>query len=63
MIAPLTPENAIVAVLIATGGLWWFRMLVPAVRKMQTLPRIGIYAGIWLAYAILVLMVIQRTGG
>ena len=52
----------IVAALIASAGLWWFRLLLPVVRKQPKTTRFGVYALVWLAYFILTILVINRSG-
>jgi len=51
-----------VASLIATAGLWWFRMVLKSVRRLATPTRFGVYAAVWLAYFILIIIVIGKTG-
>lgn len=53
---------AFVAALIASVGLWWFRVVLPVVRKQPKTTRFGVYALVWLAYFILTIMVINRSG-
>lgn len=43
---------------IATLGLWWFRLMLPVVRRQPKTTRYGVYALVWLAYFILTLIVI-----
>jgi hypothetical protein len=60
----VTQESLIaagVAALIACLGLWWFRLLLPAVRKQPKATRYGVYGLVWLAYFILTMMVIGRS--
>lgn len=57
-----TINAAIVGVIISTVGLWWFRLMLPNVRAMPRTTRFGVYALIWLAYFILTLLVIKRSG-
>ena len=52
----------LVAALIACLGLWWFRLVLPVVRKQPQVTRFGVYALVWLAYFILTIMVINRSG-
>ena len=47
-----------VAALIASAGLWWFRLLLPVVRKQPKTTRFGVYAIVWLAYFILTMMIV-----
>ena len=49
---------ALVAAGIATLGLWWFRLMLPVVRRQSKTTRYGVYALVWLAYFILTLIVI-----
>ncbi len=51
-----------VAAAIASGGLWWFRLILPVIRKQPRTTRLGVYALVWLAYFILTIMVINRSG-
>ncbi|MAW82325.1 MAG: hypothetical protein CMI63_18965 [Parvularcula sp.] len=59
-------ENALiaglVAALIASAGLWWFRLILPVVRKQPKTTRYGVYAIVWLAYFILTMVVIGQSG-
>lgn len=52
----------IVAAAIACAGLWWFRLILPVVRKQPKTTRYGVYALVWLAYFILTIVVINRSG-
>ena len=52
---------AMVATIIATFGLWWFRLLMPMIKKQSKITRMGVYAVVWLAYFILTMMVIARN--
>lgn len=47
--------------IVASLGLWWFRLVLVNVRKMQLAPRLGVYALIWLAYFILTMKLIEMT--
>jgi len=51
----------VAAALIASMGVWWFTVVLPAVKNMPKLRRQGIYGALWLAYFILVLIVINQT--
>ncbi len=53
---------SIAAAVIASIGLWWFRLVLPVFRKKPKTTRYGIYAFVWLAYFILTVIVITRTG-
>jgi len=55
-------DEIFVAVLIATAGLWWFTLILKSTRKLPAMTKYGVYALIWLAYFILVMLVIQQTG-
>ncbi|MEO1135573.1 MAG: hypothetical protein AAFW68_03045 [Pseudomonadota bacterium] len=57
-----TLTAAFVAVLIASVGLWWFRLILPVIRKQPQPTRYGVYAAVWLAYFILTMIVIGRSG-
>ncbi len=48
------------AAIIATLGLWWFRMILKDVRTLPPATRFGIYALIWLAYFVAVMLLIAR---
>ncbi|MBL4618867.1 MAG: hypothetical protein GXP04_01475 [Alphaproteobacteria bacterium] len=50
----------IAAVVIASIGLWWFRLVLPSLSKHPKVTRYGIYAALWFAYFILTLIVIGR---
>jgi len=50
-----------VAALIATAGLWWFRMVLKQrLLRMQPMLRFGVYALIWLAYFIPVVILASQ---
>ncbi|MEL6111411.1 MAG: hypothetical protein AAFR20_01280 [Pseudomonadota bacterium] len=57
----LDPANIFVATLIATVGLWWFDKVLPSVRTQRPPVRLGLYAGIWLAYFVVIMILIDRT--
>jgi hypothetical protein len=42
-------------------GLWWFQLVLPAVRKLPKITRHGVYAAIWLAYFILSMILIKNA--
>ena len=52
---------ALGAALIATFGLWWFRLVLTGVRKLPKSSRYGVYALVWLASFILTLIIIGQT--
>lgn len=52
----------IAAIIIASIGLWWFRVVMTGVKKQPKVTRYGIYALIWLAYFITTLLVIGNSG-
>ena len=53
----------LVAALIATAGLWWFRMVLKQrLLAMQPTFRFGVYALIWLAYFIPVIILASQGG-
>lgn len=52
----------VAAIIIASLGLWWFRLIMTGVRKQSKTTRYGIYALVWLAYFILTLVVIGQQG-
>lgn len=56
----IAPYAAIAAAVIASVGLWWFRLVLTAVRKMPKRTRYAVYAGVWLAYFVLVMIVILK---
>jgi hypothetical protein len=60
-------QEALIAGLVAAGiatlGLWWFRLVLPVVRRQPKATRFGVYALVWLAYFILTMIVISRSGG
>ncbi|MEZ5892426.1 MAG: hypothetical protein R3C58_04680 [Parvularculaceae bacterium] len=58
-----TINAAIVGAIVASAGLWWFRLMLPNVRTMAKPTRFGIYALIWLAYFILIIIVIKQRSG
>lgn len=50
-------------VVVASLGLWWFRLILKNLRNLPRQTRIGVYALVWLAYFILTLIVINNTSG
>jgi len=52
----------LVAAIIASLGLWWFRLVIKKSNNMRPILRNSVYAGLWLAYFILVMMVINQQG-
>ncbi len=50
------------ATVIACVGLWWFRLVLPVIKKQPKMTRYGVYAGVWLAYFILTLIIIGKQG-
>lgn len=48
----------IAAAVVASLGLWWFRVILTEIKKQPKATRYGIYAAIWLAYFILTMMVL-----
>ena len=50
----------LVAALIASAGLWWFRLILPVIKKQPKPTRFGVYAIVWLAYFILTMIMIGR---
>ncbi|MEO0613628.1 MAG: hypothetical protein AAFY83_09960 [Pseudomonadota bacterium] len=57
----LDPANIFVATLIACVGLWWFDKVLPSLRTKNTPMRLSLYAGIWLAYFVVIMILIDRT--
>jgi hypothetical protein len=57
-----TAMAALVGAIVASVGLWWFRLILPVVRRQPKTTRYGVYALVWLAYFILTIMVINRSG-
>lgn len=51
----------LVSAVIASAGLWWFQLVLPAVKKLPKTTRYGVYAAIWLAYFILSTILIGRA--
>ncbi len=58
------PEHAlyaaIAAAVVASIGLWWFRLVLGRVREMPKATRYGVYLLVWLAYFILTMILIGR---
>lgn len=52
---------SIAAFAVATIGLWWFRLIMKNVREMPKTTRYGIYALVWLAYFVVVLLLVDRS--
>lgn len=55
------PAAVAVSAIIATAGLWWFQYMLKDIRKLPRTTRYGIYAIIWLAYFILVMILAAQT--
>ncbi|WDI32637.1 hypothetical protein PUV54_05435 [Hyphococcus flavus] len=59
--------SALIAILVSAGiatlGLWWFRFILPVIRKQPKNTRYGVYALIWLAYFILSMLLIGSAAG
>lgn len=53
----------IAAAVIASLGLWWFRLIMANVKKQPPATRFGVYALVWLAYFIATLVMIGQAGG
>ena len=53
----------IAAIIIASLGLWWFRLVMASVKKQPEATRYGIYALVWLAYFIATLVMIGQSSG
>ena len=51
------------AALIATLGLVWFAWILKDVRKLPAATRYGVYALIWLAYFVVVMLLAAQRGG
>jgi len=52
--------SAIAAIVIASIGLWWFRLVLTGVKKLPRTTRLGVYTLVWLAYFILTIIVIGQ---
>ncbi|GEM_PF-6603177 len=57
----IAPYAAIAAAVIASVGLWWFQLIMVSVRKSPKRTRYAVYAGVWLAYFVLVMIVILQN--
>jgi len=59
------PEHAfyaaIAASVVASIGLWWFRLIMKGVRDQPKTTRYGVYALVWLAYFILTMIIIGQA--
>ncbi len=59
-------QSALIAILVsaalALAGLWWFRLMLPQIRNQPKITRYGVYAAVWLAYFILLVIMIGRGG-
>jgi hypothetical protein len=51
----------LVAIVVATAGLWWFQFVLKNVRKLPAVTRFGIYALVWLAYFVLTMIMTARS--
>lgn len=56
-------QAVIAATIVATGGLWWFRLVLKDVRRMAPATRYGVYALVWLAYFVVTMLAIGRLAG
>lgn len=54
---------AVAAAIIATLGLWWFRLILKNVRTLPKTTRWGVYALVWLAYFVVVMLIVAQSGG
>ncbi|MBB5517540.1 hypothetical protein [Amphiplicatus metriothermophilus] len=62
--AGFDPGAAFVAAIVATAGLWWFRLLLKKeVGRLPAATRYGVYALIWLAYFVLTFIIARQVGG
>jgi len=62
MLEGVNVAGAAVAGVIATAGLWWFRlMLKDFMGRQKPMTRNSIYALIWLAYFVLILLLAARS--
>lgn len=52
----------VTATIIASLGTLWFAYVLKGLRSMAPLPRYGVYAGIWLAYFIAMMIFMRQTG-
>ncbi|MGE0408252.1 MAG: hypothetical protein AB7P23_03195 [Amphiplicatus sp.] len=52
---------AVAAGLVASLGLWWFHFMLKGLKSLPRATRYGVYAGVWLAYFILVMMLASRA--
>lgn len=58
----LTLPAILVAAVISFAGLWWFAYILKDMRKLRPTPRYAVYAAIWLAYFVLLLILMARSG-
>ncbi|MFQ5563679.1 MAG: hypothetical protein ACE5FO_08935 [Parvularculaceae bacterium] len=58
----LTIPAILVAAVISFAGLWWFTYILKDMRRMRPGPRYVVYAAIWLAYFLLILILMARAG-
>lgn len=59
-----TLAAAIPAAIVATLGLWWFHFMMKGFMGRQPrATRLGVYALIWLAYFVLVMLLALRQAG
>lgn len=52
-----------VAALVATLGLWWFTFVLKETRRLPPATRYGVYALVWLAYFVAVMLLALRRAG
>lgn len=55
------PGAIAASAIVASAGLWWFRAIMKDVRKFPMATRIGIYILIWLAYFIVMMVLVGRA--
>ncbi len=60
MVSETAFYSAIAAIVIASIGLWWFRLVLTSVKKLPRTTRLGVYTLVWLAYFILTIIVIGQ---
>lgn len=57
------PTALVIALFVATAGVWWFAFMLNGLRRVSPSTRYGLYAAVWLAYFILVLAIAGLGAG
>lgn len=53
---------ALSAAIVASAGAWWFAYVMKGMKSADRSVRWGVYALVWLAYFIVTMILIDKTG-